>query len=230
MSAEPFIPETEELEKEASDLVQRASGFAVIRNSEHYVEAAETRKAFNSLKKKITDFFTPLKRKQDEAKRALLDAEKAQLAPVERAIGAIDQGILAYQREQERQRQEEERHLREIARKQEEERRLQEAIELEADGDTEAAEEALTAPVMAPIVRLAPAVPKVAGLSSRKTWEATVTNKLRFIHYVAEHPEMQHLLDVNMPNANAMARSMKDAGTIPGLSFDEKSSLASGRS
>lgn len=70
-----------------------------------------------------------------------------------------------------------------------------------------------------------PEVPKVAGISTRITWSARVTDKRLLIAHVAAHPELLHLLDVNLPAAHAMARSLREQLRVPGLEAIENETV-----
>lgn len=66
-------------------------------------------------------------------------------------------------------------------------------------------------------VPVATAAPKVAGLSTRHNWKARLTDKMALIRFIAEHPEHQHLLDVNQSSLNQLAKAQKDAMKLPGV-------------
>lgn len=87
-----------------------------------------------------------------------------------------------------------------------------------ANGAAEAESIALEAEmVTAAPVPIATAAPKVAGLSTRQNWKARLTDKMALIRFVAEHPEHQHLLDVNQSGINQLAKAQKDAMNLPGV-------------
>ncbi|WP_284459711.1 hypothetical protein [Cupriavidus campinensis] len=64
---------------------------------------------------------------------------------------------------------------------------------------------------------VATAAPKVAGLSTRQNWKARLTDKMALIAFIAQHPEHQHLLDVNQSALNQLAKAQKDAMRLPGV-------------
>lgn len=223
MTVVEFTP-PRELQAEVSETLETLRNTKIVTNDD-YVFVVELSKMFRALDKKITDFFTPLKRKQDAAKQALLDAEKEQRKLGLEGKALADSMILDYQTEQARIRREEERRLTEEARKREEDRRLAEAIELAEDGDAEGADMVLAEPVVAPVISL-PSVPKVQGMSTRRTWKARLTDKMALIRWVGAHPEYQHLLDANSTALNAAARAMKSACPIEGIQTYEEETLA----
>jgi colicin import membrane protein len=89
----------------------------------------------------------------------------------------------------------------------------------ESAGDEEEADRILSEAIDAPPapVHVETQTAKVAGVSSRKTWKAEVTDPVAFVKYVAEHPEHVNLLQVNMTQLNALARAMQENLKIPGV-------------
>lgn len=82
----------------------------------------------------------------------------------------------------------------------------------EAEAIAVAAELVVAAPVP-----IATAAPKIAGLSTRQNWKARLTDKMALIRFIAEHPEHQHLLDVNQSSINQLAKAQKEAMNLPGV-------------
>lgn len=231
MTATPADPAAE-IQQEVTDIVKQAAACAVIASPEQYDMAGEMRKAAMGVKRRITDLFKPLKQRADEAKRALLDAERKELDPVERAIGLIDEALLGWQRKLREERAAEEARLRKIAERRAELERQAAALELEEQGAADAeVEEALAAPLVVATVVPKTELAKSDGLVTRTTWKARVTNKRALIDYVSAHPrlELDELLDVNEAVANRMARAARSASKVPGIEFYEVESIA-GRS
>jgi hypothetical protein len=118
----------------------------------------------------------------------------------------------------------EQRRLEAEARAQEETRRLAEAAALEAEGIAEGDEgklaeatELIAAPIETAPVFVEKAVPQVQGLSFRETWEARVTDPMKLIQHVAQHPEHVNLLTPNATALRQMARSLKGSMRLPGV-------------
>lgn len=94
----------------------------------------------------------------------------------------------------------------------------QQATETAAAGAAQAETIAMEAEmVTAAPVPVATAAPKVAGLSTRQNWKARLTDKMALIAFIAQHPEHQHLLDVNQSAINQLAKAQKDAMRLPGV-------------
>jgi hypothetical protein len=109
--------------------------------------------------------------------------------------------------------------------------RLEQAAALERDGYADEAaaviEDAIAAP--APDVQVEKATPKVEGIAYRETWNATVTDPMKLIQFVAAHPQFEHLLTPNIPALNGLARSLKGAMAIDGVKATSTKSVAASR-
>jgi hypothetical protein len=207
-----------------------------ISDADTYARACEFLKSVKALRDEITQTFDPHIKRAHEAHKALLKEKQDAEAPLAQAERIVKDGLVAYDREQERIRREEARRLEDEARRQEEERRLMEAIELEEAGN-EAGDEGLKAeavalleqPIIVPTVAVAPSTPKVAGVAFRETWSAKVTDLAALVKYVAAHPQFAGLLSANMPALNAQARSLKGQLQIPGVEAVCTRDVAAGR-
>lgn len=179
-----------------------------IKTMADYTRAGEIMMTIKAIRKKITETFRPIKQKMDAAKQEVLDQERAADAPLKEAESLLSPQIIAWNREQERLRQEEETRLREEARKQEEERQLQDAILAEQHGQKEEAEAIMETPVHVAPVIVPKAVPKVAGLSIRENWKFKITNE-RLIP--------REYLKVDEVKIGQVVRALKSATNIPGV-------------
>jgi hypothetical protein len=179
-----------------------------IKTMDDYVRAGEIMLTIKAIRKKITDTFKPIKQKMDAAKQEVLDQERAADAPLKEAEALLSPQIIAWNREQERLRQEEENRLREEARKQEEERRLQEAILAEQHGQKEEAEAIMETPVQVAPVVVPKSVPKVSGMSIRDNWKFKITN---------EKLIPREYLKVDEVKIGQVVRALKSATNIPGV-------------
>lgn len=179
-----------------------------IKTMDDYVRAGEIMLTIKAIRKKITETFKPIKQKMDAAKQEVLDQERAADAPLKEAEALLSPQIIAWNREQERIRQEEERRLQEEARKQEEERRLQEAILAEQHGQKEEAEAIMETPVQVAPVVVPKSVPKVSGMSIRDNWKFKITN---------EKLIPREYLKVDEVKIGQVVRALKSATNIPGI-------------
>ena len=174
------VPELEpvdeqQLNTEVTNIEFRAEAM-VIQNDEDYADAGEFGKLLKQKAAEVTSFFKPMKDSAYQAHKAICDREKAMLAPLKNAESMVKKAMSDYFMERERRRKEAEEAARRAA-EAERERKLQEASELEATGDKDGAESAMsealvmdeaTSYTVAP-----PAKPKVSGVSTSKDWEIT---------------------------------------------------------
>ena len=191
-----------------------------IRSNEDYVKAGEILLVIKDLRKQIDETFDPIIKKAHEAHKEAVAQKKKVDAPLVEAEGIIKPRIAAWNAEQERIRREEEARLREQARKEEEERRLQEAILAEQNGQTEAAEEIMAAPVQPPPVVVPKTVPKVSGVSMVKQWKFRVVNP-------ALIPREYMVPDET--KIGGVVRALKDQAHIPGVEVYSVESVSAGR-
>ena len=174
------VPEFEpvdeqQLNTEVTDIKFRAEAM-VIQNDEDYADAGEFGKLLKQKAAEVTSFFKPMKDSAYQAHKAVCDREKAMLAPLKNAESMVKKAMSDYFMERERRRKEAEEAARRAA-EAERERKLQEAAELEAAGDKDGAEsamsEALVMDEAASYTVAPPAKPKVSGVSTSKDWEIT---------------------------------------------------------
>lgn len=192
----------------------------IVTNADTYRRAGEVIVYIKQLRKKIADTFRPIKQKIDESKREVLAQERAADLPLMDAENYLSPQIIAYDREQERIRREEEARLREIARKQEEERRMQEALAAEAEGQAEVADAIINEPTYVPPVVVGRSIPKVAGMSIRDNWTFRIVNP-------AIIP--REYLKVDEVKIGGVVRSLKDQCRIPGIEVYKESTVAGRR-
>lgn len=184
-----------------------------------YQAAGELGKSLKDLEKKIIDYHKPIKQGIDTLKKQALDREKSDLVPVQEAIQILRDNMNAWQREQERIRQEEERKARiaaeEVARKERERleaqalKALEKGKEEKAEQLLERAEDVYVAPVtVAPTV--AKTVATSAGnITQAKETNVTVTDMVAFVkELVKTNPgAIQSILDVKVPGLKAFVKS-----------------------
>lgn len=188
----------------------------VIQDSDDYAQWGERLVTIATARRKIAEWFSPMKKKASDAHREICDKERATLAPVNDDELRIKVALSKFRDEQERKRLEEQRRLEREQREREEQLRLEQAAELERaaqqTGDVslqEAAEQLIEAPItVAPVTPYTPPAPKVEGLSYRETWKFEIIN--------TNLVPRQYL----MPDEKAIGRvvsGLKDRTTIPGV-------------
>lgn len=209
---------------------------AVITDTASYTAAADLLLGVKALRKRIAETFDPHVKRAFEAHRALTREKADAEAPLTEAERIVKDALVAYDREQERQRQEAQRKADEEARRREEDERLALAAAMEKEGNEygDAAlvreAEALIAAPPPPVVAapVAKATPKVAGVSYRTTYSAQVTDIVALIRFVAANPTHVALLTPNITALNGQARSLKQSMRIPGVRVVESRDVAAG--
>lgn len=217
--------ETSEIQQASSTTLTEAKAFKIVAATQ-FTEAGEKLKGIMALKKKIAETFDPHIDRAYKAHKELVAEKKSHEAPLVEAEGHIKRAMLGYQQEQERIRREAEAKAQEEARKQREKLEAQAAKAAEK-GKTEKAEalQVAAASVVTPIIP--PTVPKVAGISTRITYRASVENIKALAAAVGAGtiPEMAVL--PNMPFLNNQARAMKETLAYPGVKVEQETGIAS---
>lgn len=185
-------------------------------------QAIEVGKLLQAASKEFTEFYKPVKKAFDDAKKPVLDAEKSDAAALDTVKSDLAAQVLKYQRAQEKIRQEQERAERERLAKEEEERRLLEAIELEALGLKEEAAQRLEEQAMAPAVIIAAGPKKVSGFVEREVWKATVENLSLLIKAVAAGKVPLLALTADQAWLNKQATDYGETLQFPGVSVKKE--------
>ena len=180
----------------------------VIETPEHYSAAAGFLKEIKACRKRIADVFGPIVKAAHEAHKRAKAAQTEADDPLDQAEGLIKGAMVSYdtrQAEIARQRQIE---AEAAARRAEEQRVIDQAVALEQAGEVEAAQELISAPVVAPVVMVESATPTVDGISIREVWQFQVTD-----------PNLvpREWLIVDEKKVGAYVRAVKAQAVIPGI-------------
>jgi hypothetical protein len=220
------IIEINPVETKALSVIDQAKD-VVVTDAETYTSAGILWKSIGEMIKEVKETFDPICEAAHQAHKKATEKRAKYLDPLTAAQKSVKQLMSAYDLEQERIRQAEQRRLEEEARKAEEERRLQEAIEAEEEakrnGATveEAAQEAqaiIEEPVYVPPVVLPKATPKLqGGPVYREVWSAQVTDIKALCKAVAEGRASTECVMANMPVLNKMATALKNTMNVPGV-------------
>lgn len=218
-AAEPIIIETPTvalklIDAQIDPLVARAAAIE-IHSQELYESAAAFLVACKSMQKEIGDTMDPVCQKAHEAHKSATATRAKFLDPVVKAEKLVKGKMGAYLQEQERKANEKRRAEEAIARKAEEDRRLAEASELEARGQTRAAERVIEAPIVLPSVPQA-AAPTAAGVSSRKKYSAKVVDLMALVREVYAAKVSAFYLLPNQSAIDALAAASKEGFALPG--------------
>lgn len=164
-----------EIESNAKALIARVKSFHV-ETAAQYEEAATLLLDVKRYVKSVHEAFDSIVEAAHKVHKEAIAKRKRYLDPAEKAEMIIKHEMLRWDVEQERIRRERESMLQAEAKKRAEEEALNAAIQAEAEGDIEAAEEILSEPVVAPIVMIQTETPKVAGVSHRTEWDFRIVS------------------------------------------------------
>lgn len=199
-----------------------------ITDADSYAGACGLLLGIKDLRAKVAETFDPHIKRAHEAHKALLKEKQDAEAPLAIAERTIKGLITDYDREQERIRVEEQRRRDDEARRQAETETLERAAAMELEGqaygddalvaEAHAIVEAPVAPL--PAVPVAKAVPKVAGVSLRKTWGFRIVDPSKV-------PDSYKVIDET--KIRGVVRSLGPAANIPGVQVFETTQVAAGR-
>jgi len=213
---------SDEVMKEVISIEDQAKALKIV-SRETYIKAGELWKTIKAIRAKVAETFDGNIKKAHELHKSLVAEKKRHDGPLDEAERMVKRGMSDFDLEQERIRQAEQRRLEEIARKEAEERSLLEAIaaeeEAKRNGATkeEAAQEAaaiINEPVYVAPVVIPKDVPKMQGGPVYRTiWKARIVN---------EKIIPREYLVPDMVKINGVARSLKGATNIPGVTAYEE--------
>lgn len=221
--------DTATVQTEVAPVIAAADAL-VVRNVDEHKGGLELLGRVMWAETKIKTLFAPSieaakesKRKAELARVEIVTLQESVLAPVLAAHDTISKKCAAFEAEERRvAKLNQEAIERDALARQEQERQFDAAM---ADTE-EAAEEALTAPLPPPVVPIArPEIAKVAGVSSRGTWSAEITDKAEFVAW-ASKPDNLYMVEPNMVALNSRARAEHEKLSIPGVKAVESRGYA----
>ncbi|MDD5220749.1 MAG: hypothetical protein PHV11_09300 [Candidatus Bipolaricaulis sp.] len=216
------------IRKEVSPVIQTANSL-IVTNADEYSYGTDFLKKIKEAQKKVTDYFSPMKSKAHEAWKQICNNEGELLTPLKSAEDTTKRKLLNWKMEDDRKREEERRRLQ--AEADEKARIERERLEKQAEKlkTPELKEQRLEQAqnIIAPVIEVQTAVPKVEGISVRKIWKAELTDKAAFIKATANDPNLMALITVDMSALNRIASATKGGVTYPGVRFFEETTMAS---
>lgn len=210
-----LAPDTGDI-KESSPLIVQEAQSLVVSNAQEYSFAGEILKKIKAFRSKITERFAEPKRKAHEAHKAITAMEKGFLDGPAEAERIVSTKMNQWRIEEDRKARLEEQRILEERRKAAEAERKAQADALRKDGDKVAAREVLKAPIVveAPVVQ--PVIPKVEGLTTRKTWKYRIVDaSLIPREYMA----------IDETKISGVVRAFKGDTKIPGVEVYEETSV-----
>lgn len=220
--------ETLTLEQEARQVGQEA--LAVVKKAEALkvtdqvtrIQAAELGRVVATLDAAAKEKFDAIKKPLTEAKNRILAWEHEVRDPLTRVKGQLSLAIGNFDQEQERARRAEEERIRKELQAQAEAdakaaaeaQAIEDAVALEAAGDTKGAEAVLNNPVPQPVyvppVILQRETVKTAGVASQQTWKFRITN--------VDLIPREYLIP-DEKTIGQIGRALKEKAKIPGVEF-----------
>ena len=204
--AELDRPDVKKLTTEAGSLAANYEDFAVT-NAIGYRDAAEDLKIIKGQLNQVNEKRLEITRPMDAAKKAVMDFFKPVVSRLEDAERHVKRAMVEWKAEEDRKAREAQRLEQERARKREEKLRKEAEAKREAGKEARAdiLEDRAEATQAAPV---APAAPKVEGISTRKVWKFEVLDKTQL---PAEY------LIANEKAIGGVVRALKGDTNIPGV-------------
>lgn len=216
---------------EASALATRAKRIALelsaieVADQETYERAAERLRRIAEWKRRVLEFFRPMKEQAYRLHRTICERERKILAPVEAAEQQARQALSAWSEEQERRQREMELAAAQDRRRSQKQLRRLAAQNARALGASEQAAMALAnALPELPAPAVTSTYEPMQGVTTRQDWhwrprgsERAALRKLA--RAAATDDRLLAYLDFNTKALNAAARELKAAAAIPGVEF-----------
>lgn len=163
-----------------------------------------------------------------ELHKTLVARKKFVTDPLKESEATDKRKMLGFTAEQQRKAEEERRKLQAAA--DESARREREALEKRAAAakrpETQERLREEAALVEAPVIAVAAPVPKVAGITTRRTWKAEVVDISAFCNAVIEYRRADLILP-NMDVLTALAKGLGERAEFPGVKFFQAETMGS---
>jgi len=213
---EIVTPEVQENTQKALTVLDQANAL-MISTMDDYRVAQGLMKTVKERIKELTDTRMAQTRPLDESKAKIIAFFEVPLQKLGKARDYLNKIMVNFTEEQETKRREEERRLQEEARKRAEEEALRQALEAEAAGEKEEAEQIIAEPVYVPPIKVVSEVPKSKESHIRETWSAEVIDLETLFRGIRDGKAPLQCLMPDMTFLNGQARSYKQSLNIPGV-------------
>lgn len=209
-----------EYEKAVKD--GKAAGLVVITTNDLYLEAAEFGKAVAGKINEVEAFFEDMRKPAWDAYQAVMTKKKKIIDPLTEAKKQMSTVIGAFEAEQERIRQEQQRALEAQQQKEADDEKIELAAHLESQGRADEAQQVLEQEA-APVAVVVPReIPKAQGVSGRTNYSAECFNLIELLKAVIENKVPASAVQVNQSYIDSRARSDKELFAIPGCKLIKK--------
>lgn len=189
----------------------------VVKDSETAAIADTYSKDIRAAIKRVEGFFDPMCDAANKAHKMLTTKRGQVLAPLKTALKANDGKIVEWARVEDEKRRVETEKARREAEKIEEDRRLELAVEAADAGDTELADEFLSAPVNIPASSVGPPPIKTEIKGLFDHWYAEVTNIDLLVRAWLGGGVPREAIQANESFLNKHAKDHKERFSVPGV-------------
>lgn len=182
-------------------------------------EAAQAGRVLQAASKELENLYKPRKQAYDAAKKIVLEMETRDRDEIDVVKKDLAGQTLRYQDAQEELRLEQQRKERAAALAAQEEIRLQEAILLEASGQTAEANQLLDDPGLeAPVIVQSAEPKRQAGTVRREKWKAKVDDLAALVKGVAQGKVPILAIEANQSHLDRAATDYREGLGYPGVS------------
>lgn len=217
--------------KGEAKLQERQAGYqeqatAIVVSDQKSAEAAgELRNAARQLLKQIDETFDPLIKQAYDHHKSLLATKRKHADPVTlQIINPLNRKLLDYKQKTDREATELQAKLHETARREQEDRRVNEARELHARGEEEAAHQLIEDATHEPGPVVLVQKEKIAGVGFRDVWRWEITDLTKIPHSflsVEADAETGYKTRISTAGIGAIVRAIKNADKamtmVPGI-------------
>lgn len=221
------IDEIQQLSTAVESWPVKAQAVTVVDTGSYQI-AANLLLDIKGLRTEIESTFGPIVQKAHAAHKEAVAQRKKHEEPLQTAEKLIKGRMGTWQRAEEQRQREEAARLAAEAQRRDEEVRLREAEQLEADGETEAAERVLDEPAPAPPPPPPTRVPEVKGISGRDVWKYEVTDLMALVKAVAARDVPLAAVEASAKVLGQQARSLQGEMKWPGVRVWSERSIAAG--
>jgi hypothetical protein len=221
MEAQIISPEVQKSTETALIIIEVAKS-TIIQKVEDYQFAQGLMADIKGRIKTLEEIRMGQTRPIDEAKKKIMDFFRSPIQKLEEAKAYLNLIMVNWADEQEKKRKEEEKRLQEEARKRAEEETLRQALEAEAAGETQEAEQIISEPIYIPPIKVVSEIPKSKESHIRETWSAEIFDIMALVKSIAEgKTDIQAIEPNNLIKThaflNTMATRYKQTLNIPGV-------------
>lgn len=214
-----------ELKKKYDDIIVAAKKVTTVESAEDLENANNIGRMLQAGTKDSEAFFKPVKQQIDAFKAPVLTHEKTFAVALDEEKRRLGTLITAYNQRCEQIRQEAERAAREAAEAAAREEALNRAVELDAAGESEAAEAILDEPIIAPVVIQQETPRRMAGQVGKTTYSCRVEDVRALLKAVADGKAPMACFTVDQGYLNKKASLEKEGFSLPGCKLDKTNSV-----